>query len=113
MNRDDATLLDLARAARLVRQFAAQTDGARFEEDLLVQSAILHQLLVLGEAAKRLSEPFRAAHPDVPWTLIARMRDRLIHGYDTVDLQLVWQTVERDVSALLAHLEPLLPSDPA
>ena len=109
MSRDDATLLDLVRAARLIRQFAEQVDAVRFEEDLLVQSAILHQLLVLGEAVKRLSQTFQAQHPKVPWRLVARMRDRLIHGYDTVDLQIVWQTVEHDIPMLLAHLEPLLP----
>ena len=74
--RDDATLLDFLRAARLA------------------QAAVLHELLVLGEAAKRLSAAFREEHPDVPWKAIAGMRDRLLHGYDDVDLDLVWKTVD-------------------
>ena len=67
MPRDDATLLDIARAARLVIEFATGMDRAKFVRDAKTQSAVLHQLLVMGEAVKRLSPEFRAAHPAVPW----------------------------------------------
>jgi uncharacterized protein with HEPN domain len=66
-------------------------------------------LLVLGEGAKRLSTVFRDEHPDVPWKAIAGMRDRLLHGYDDVDLDLVWKTVDEDLRALLKRLEGLAP----
>ena len=72
-----------------------------FEVDLKTQSAVLHQLLVIGEAVKRLSPTFRVRHAHVPWSLIAGMRDHLIHGYDAVDLDEVWRTVRRDLPALL------------
>ncbi|MGH2593303.1 MAG: HepT-like ribonuclease domain-containing protein, partial [Anaerolineae bacterium] len=77
--------------------------------DIKTQSAILHQLMVIGEAVKRLSSEFRARHPDIPWALVAGMRDKLIHGYDIVDLNEVWKTAEADVPDLLAWIEPLLP----
>jgi uncharacterized protein with HEPN domain len=51
------------------------------------QSAVLHQLLVIGEAVKRLSQDFRRDHPEIPFALIAGMRDKLIHEYDDVDLE--------------------------
>ena len=54
-------------------------------------------------------QPEVVQHPEVPWALIAGMRDKLIHGYDMVDLELVWQTVDNDVPALLSLIEPLLP----
>ncbi len=73
----------MLRAARLVIEFARGVDETEFRTDLKTQSAVLHQLLVLGEAVKRLSAPYRAQHPARP---IAGMRDRLIHGYDAVDL---------------------------
>ena len=109
MNRDEATLMDVARAADLVVRFSGEVDQATFESDLLVQSAVLHQLLVMGEAVKRLSASFREQHNHIPWHLVARNRDRLIHGYDTIDLGLVWDTAVRDVPALRAQLDPLLP----
>lgn len=82
MRRDEATLLDIAKAARLVMTFTQGMAKEEFLNDLKTQSAVLYQLLVLGEAVKRLSREFRAQYPDIPWSLIAGMRDHLIHGYD-------------------------------
>jgi uncharacterized protein with HEPN domain len=74
---------------------------------------VLHQLLVIGEATKRLSRDFRASHPGIPWTQMSGMRDHLIHGYDDVDLSEVWSTATVDVPKLLAEIEPLVPRPPA
>ncbi len=109
MSRDDATLLDILRAAGLAQEFCAGLDKAGFLTDLKTQAATLHELLVLGEATKRLSAGFRDEHPDVPWKAIAGMRDRLLHGYGDVDLDLVWKTLDEDVPALIARLEGLAP----
>src|SRR5919201_6400077 len=109
MPRDDATLLDILRAARLVVAFKGDLDQSAFLNDLKTQSAILHQLLVLGEAVKRLSEEFRTRHSAMPWRMIAGMRDKLIHAYDAVDLDAVWRTVSIDISNLITLLEPLEP----
>jgi uncharacterized protein with HEPN domain len=108
MPRDDATLLDIVHAARLVLGFTAGMSRSAFGQDLKTQSAVLHQLMVIGEAVKRLSAELRAAHASIPWVLIAGMRDRLIHVYDEVDLDEVWKTVERDIPELLRQVEPLL-----
>jgi len=109
MARDEAVLLDIVRAARLATTFRQDMTKLAFFDDLKTQSAILHQLMVMGEAAKRLSVEFRVSHAEVPWALIAGMRDKLIHGYDIVDLEQVWQTVIEDVPELLSLIEPLLP----
>jgi uncharacterized protein with HEPN domain len=109
MHRDEATLLDIATAARLVLEFTEGMDQAAFLDDIKTQSSVLHQLMVLGEAVKRLSDEFRSRHPEIPWTLMAGMRDKLIHGYDIVDLEEVWKTANRDVPDLLHWLEPHLP----
>lgn len=109
MPRDETTLLDIAQAARLILVFKQGMDKAAFLKDLKTQSAILHQLLVMGEAVKRLSQDFRSHHFEIPWTPIARMRDKLIHAYDIVDFEEVWKTVNTDVPNLLTLLEPLLP----
>jgi len=109
MSRDEAILLDVARALRLIVEFTRDLDAGMFFEDVKTQSAVLHQLLVLGEAVKRLSPVFRSTHPEIPWSLIAGMRDNLIHEYDSVDLEEVWRTVQRDVPHLLHLLDPFLP----
>ncbi len=111
MPRDDAALLDIARAARLAVEFVAGLDRAAFVKDTKTQSAVLHQLLVIGEAVKRLSPEFRATHPQTPWTLIAGMHDKVIHAYDEVDLEEVFKTLEQDVPDLLKRIQPLLPGD--
>lgn len=106
----DSTLLDIARAARLAVEFAHGMSKEAFLTDLKTQSAVLHQLVILGEAVKRLPAEFRAQHRDVTWSLIAGMRDHLLHGYDEVDLDEVWKTVSSDVPALLERIQPLLPA---
>jgi uncharacterized protein with HEPN domain len=110
MSRDDATLLDMLKAARLVVAFKGKLTKKAFLRDIKTQSAILHQLLVIGEAVKRLSEEFRGRHPQIPWVRIAGMRDKLIHQYDAVDLDEVWETATKDIAPLISFLEPLVPA---
>ena len=92
MRRDAATLVDIVHAARLIAEFMQGLDRTAFEHDLKTQSAVLHQLMVMGEAVKRLSLELRERHPEIRWTLVAGMRDRLIHGYDAVDKDEAWKT---------------------
>lgn len=99
------------RAAQLASGFVIDMDQTAFLVDLKTQSAVLHQLAVIGEAVKRLSPAFRDAHPILPWRLIAGMRDQLIHRYDSVDLDQVWSTIQRDIPALRAAIAPLLPAE--
>ena len=109
MSRDNTTLLDILRAARLILEFTGVTDKASFLKDRKTQSAILHQLLILGEATKRISEGFRSLHPEIPWKFVAGMRDKLIHEYDEVDMEEVWSTVKSDITRLISMLEPFAP----
>lgn len=113
MRQDEATLLDIAEAARLVFAFIQGMTKDAFLDDLKTQSAVLHQLMIIGEAVKRLSQEFRTQNPEIPWALIAGMRNHLIHAYDVVDLDEVWKTATSDVPDLLAKIEPLLPKKPA
>lgn len=103
--RDDSiTVLDVIRAGETAVSFVAGMDLARFVSDEKTQSAVIYQLMVMGEAVKRLSEAFRDAHPAVPFKEIAGMRDVLIHWYDEVKLDLVYKTVTVDVPAAIAAL---------
>ena len=100
-NRDSAALLDIQRAAQKILRFQQGLDQASFMADDKTQSAIVFQLLIMGEAVKRLSRDFRANHPDIPWSLIAGMRDNLIHEYDDIAWNQVWQTATADIPQLL------------
>jgi uncharacterized protein with HEPN domain len=113
MSRDDATLLDIANATRLIQTFIQGMTKEAFLGDLKTQSAVLHQVTVVSEAVKRLSPAFRERHPIIPWSLMAGMRDHLIHGYDAIDLDEVWKTATRDVPEVLIKIEPLLPRRPS
>ena len=112
-NRDSSALFDIYQAASKVVEFSRGFDQQSFLSDERTQSAILHQLMIIGEAVKRLSAEFRQAHPHIRWTPMAGMRDVLIHAYDTVDLDEVWRTVTFEVPALIAKLQPLLPDESA
>ncbi len=108
-NRDASALLDIYNAAGKIIEFSQDFDQKAFFADARTQSAILHQLLIIGEAVKRLSLDFRLKHPEIRWTPMAGMRDVLIHAYDTVDLEEVWRTVEKDIPTLIIDLKKLVP----
>ena len=110
MHKDDVTLIQIAEACRRVLLFGQDVTEQTLETDLKTQSAILHQILVIGEGVKRLSTEFRRKNPTLPWSDIAGMRDQLIHAYDLVDLEEVWMVVNNDIPDLLVKLEPLLPT---
>ncbi|OGI64104.1 MAG: hypothetical protein A2W18_01240 [Candidatus Muproteobacteria bacterium RBG_16_60_9] len=107
MSRDDAIVLDILKSAQLVIEFVGSLDKEAFLRDRKTQSAVLHQLLLVGEAVKRLSENYRAAHPEIPWKRVAGMRDVLIHQYDDVDE--VWKTVKAEIPKLSSQLQSLDP----
>jgi uncharacterized protein with HEPN domain len=112
MRRDEDTILDIIAAAREAIGFADGLTLDRFATDRRTLMAVLHEISIIGEAAKRLSAPFRRAHPEIPWSDIAGMRDRLIHGYDSVDITVVWETLTRDLPRLVSSLEQITRSGP-
>lgn len=111
--RDNTTLMDIDVAARQAVDFVRGQTSARFADDRLLQSAVLYQIAVIGEAVKRLSPELRRNHPDVPWRRAAGMRDRLIHRYDLVDLEFVWRTVTEGLPQFRQSIAPLLPELPS
>lgn len=107
-SRDQASLLDIAKAARLTLEFTVNMSHAEFVTDTKTQSAVLYQISILGEAVKRLSSEFRRENTQVPWSAMAGMRDKLIHDYEGVDVQRVWLTVQSSIPELLSAIAPLL-----
>ncbi|NER00243.1 MAG: DUF86 domain-containing protein [Cyanothece sp. SIO2G6] len=103
-NRDNETLVDIYQAARKIIQFQQGIVETDFMQDDKTQSAIVFQLLIIGEAVKRLSQPIRDNHSTIPWALMAGMRDNLIHEYDDIDWSQVWQTATSDIPHLIEEL---------
>lgn len=84
------------------------TGRAAFFTEPMIRDAVLHNLQIIGEAVKNLSEPFRAAHPEIPWRRIAGFRDVLIHQYFGVSVPMVWEVVEGELPELKRHVDELL-----
>ncbi len=110
MNRDDASLLDIHKAAKKVLDFSKNLTKEQLDNNEEKKAAILYEMIVIGEATKRLSEGFRLRHSEIPWKDIAGMRDILAHQYDRVNLETLWDAIQKDVPELLTLLEPLLPN---
>ncbi|MGD1927726.1 MAG: DUF86 domain-containing protein [Leptolyngbyaceae cyanobacterium] len=107
--RDQASLLDIAKAGQSALAFVDGLPLNDFATDLKTQSAVLYQIAILGEAVKRLSPEFRAQHSAIDWRSIAGMRDKLIHDYGSVNIKRVWATLQTSLPQLLTDIEPLLP----
>src|SRR6185436_12599057 len=113
MWRDAGSLVDMLKAARKVVEYATGLDELSFIDSSRDQDAILRQLTIVGEAAKRVSDEFRKTHPEVPWRRVAGFRDVVVHDYFKMDLEEVWRIVQEDVPALIAVIEPLVPPENA
>jgi uncharacterized protein with HEPN domain len=83
-------------------------DRSAFEQDELLQVWFLRHLQIIGEAARRLPEEIRHLAPDIPWHKIIGMRNILVHGYFAIDLDVVWDAVQRDVPLLKPGVKALL-----
>lgn len=112
MSRDEAHVLDILEAARRARSFVEDLTDGVFLDDLKTQSAVLHQLTVLGEATRRVSEEYRSSHPDLPWKEMAGLRSRIVHDYDEVDLDQVWTVLQKDLPDLISKLETIAKTEP-
>ncbi|MEO7273271.1 MAG: DUF86 domain-containing protein [Vicinamibacterales bacterium] len=100
-------------AAEAVASFIAGRDRPDLATDRMLLFAVVRAVEVLGEAAARTSPETRAEAPDVPWSAIVGMRNRLIHGYFDVDADIVWQTATAELPDLLPRLKRLLgPQNP-
>lgn len=80
----------------------------QFESDFRINFAVVRALEIVGEATKRLPMTLRDQYPNIPWKQMAGMRDRIIHGYDTVDLEIVWDVVKQDIPKIKPQIQQVL-----
>jgi uncharacterized protein with HEPN domain len=108
---DIATLSDLVAACLRVMGYIQGASRSDLDRNNLLLSGCCYQIAVIGEAVKRLSPTTRSKHPEIQWKAIAGMRDRLIHGYDSVDIDELWKTAAEDVPALLEQVRTIQAAD--
>lgn len=107
LDRDPAHLIDIVNAARLALAFVEGMTYEAFAEDEKTQAAVIRQFEIIGEAAGRVSAEFAEAHPKLPWREMVSMRNRLIHGYDDIDLEVLWEALCTNIPELVGLVEPL------
>ena len=109
MPRSDRLTLELMLdTTRRLRALAADRTRSAFDTDDVAQLAMLHLIQRLGEGASRLSADFRAGHPEFPWAEMIGMRNRIVHGYDDLDPDIVWRIATEDIEPVIAGLERAL-----
>ena len=105
MLRDRESLIDIINAIRRILRYTDGVSRSELEANDEKLSAILYQITIMGEATKRLSPVFRQEHPEIPWREMAGMRDVIVHEYDRLDFDIVWDVVANRLTELLVALE--------
>jgi uncharacterized protein with HEPN domain len=90
--------------------FVTGRDRADLETDLMLALALTRALQIVGEAAAKVTPEFRQAHPQLPWAQLVGMRNRLVHSYVSVNHDIMWNAVTKEMPALLKEVRRLLPS---
>ncbi len=106
---DNVRVRHILDAAREAVSFSNGRCRADLDTDRKLNLSLVRLLEIIGEAARGLSQEFRQEHPELPWESMAGMRDRLIHGYFDINLDVVWETVTEDLPGLVAKLEKIVP----
>ncbi|MEF8866257.1 MAG: DUF86 domain-containing protein [Salinibacter sp.] len=106
--RDRQYLQDILDAMEAAESFVENVSFEELEDDQRTQFALQRAFEIIGEATKQLSEEVRDQYPSIPWRDIAGMRDKLIHEYFAVNLEIVWKTVHKDFPRVRPKIQQIL-----
>ena len=112
MDKDKAYLIDISQSMHIVISHLGDATFEAFAVDLAKMDAVNRRLEIIGEATKRLTPALRNEHVDIPWQKMAGMRDRLIHGYDKLELDKVYDAVTQVIPKLIPLIEAIIQSLP-
>ncbi|MCX7925374.1 MAG: DUF86 domain-containing protein [Fimbriimonadales bacterium] len=101
-------LQDMLVSARDAQEFIQDMSLEEFLSDRKTQNAVVRAIEIVGEAAKNIPKSVRDKYPDIPWSDVARMRDKVAHGYWGVDYEMVWKVVREEFPSLIPKIEAAL-----
>ena len=109
MKKDDTVYLrHILDAIEQIRDYLKDVSAKQFLQERLLQDGVVRRLEIIGEASRNLSDELRQKHPEVPWGQIIGLRNRITHAYFDVDLHIVWEIVQNDLSPLKQQVERIL-----
>ncbi|MGB3310905.1 MAG: HepT-like ribonuclease domain-containing protein [Nodosilinea sp.] len=101
----------MLQSAELIVIYVGQCSKLEFLEDIQLQDSVIRRILVIAEAARRISEPTRQSLPQISWQEINGMRNRLVHGYDDINIDIVWNVVQSEIPPLIEELKLHIPPE--
>ncbi|MFZ2095412.1 MAG: HepT-like ribonuclease domain-containing protein [Anaerolineales bacterium] len=104
----ELTLRQILRYAQEAIDISQGKTRRNLDQDRLLNLALTRLIEMLGEAANRVPEEVRNHHPDLPWLQMIAARNRLIHGYDNVDFDILWAIIQNDLPTLITRLKEIL-----
>ncbi len=108
MHKNDIAYIDhIINCIKKIRKFVKGIDKKEFAKNELIQDAIIRNFEVIGEASKKISPDFKKTYYNIPWKEISGMRDKLIHDYLGVDINVIWKTIEHDLPILQKELKKI------
>lgn len=105
---DQLYLYDIAECCRKIEKYLDGVSKKDFLQNEMLQDALIRNIEIIGEASKNLSEEIRETNSHIYWRDIMRMRDKIVHHYFRINLEIVWQTATRDIPKLKPEIEKML-----
>jgi len=108
MDKTISYLYDIKIACDRIQEFTKGMDLNKFANDFMCQDAVIRRIEIIGEASSKIDTTYQDNHPEIPWHRMRGMRNRLIHDYNEIDIELVWDTITNDIVDLKKKIEDLI-----
>lgn len=111
MSRDDAYLVDILESSRAALDYMRGKTWDEFSKDAILQDAVVRRLEIIGEAAGKVSSATQKKYASLPWQAMKGTRNRVIHEYDSIELDIIWDIVQKDLPLLVNELQKIVSSE--
>lgn len=111
-DRNAAYLFDMLEAAQKIQRYIAGKNFSDFIREELLRDAVERNIEIIGEAARRLTDSLKQEHPEIPWSKIIAQRNVLIHEYNDIDLEEIWEVASSHIPRLINLIKKIMPPLP-